>query len=62
VIAAGGQQMKMFTLDDYSELLELRVGEGESLYSCDTSAINNKYLAGGKLGNMYYLSTNKYGE
>ena len=40
--------MKMFTLDDHSELLEFKLPEGETLYSCDSSSINNKYVAGGK--------------
>jgi hypothetical protein len=52
--------MKIFTLDDYAELLELKLPEGESLYTCDSSAINNKYLAGGKRGALYYLAANKY--
>jgi hypothetical protein len=62
VIAAGGNQMKMFTLDDHSELLELRLPESEALYTCDASSINNKYLAGGKGGSLYYLATNKFAE
>ena len=52
--------MKMFTLDDHTELLELRVPATESLFSCDSSAINNKYLAAGKQGLLYYLTTNKF--
>lgn len=39
----------------------MRVPEGESLYTCDTSSINNKYIAGGKKGLLYTLATNKYG-
>ena len=62
VVAAGGQQMKMFSLDDYSEFFELRLPETDSLYSCDTSSINNKYIAGGKKGWLYSLATSKYGE
>jgi hypothetical protein len=54
--------MKMFTLDDHTELLEVKMGEGEALYTCDTSAINNKYLVGGKKGVLYYLATNKFAE
>lgn len=45
--------MKVFALDDYSELLELRVPSTESLFSCDSSALNDKYLAGGKGGLLY---------
>lgn len=62
VVAAGGQQMKMFSLDDYSEFFELRLPENESLYTCDTSSINNKYIAGGKKGWLYSMATSKYGE
>lgn len=51
--------MKMFTLDDFSELLEVRFSEKETIYSCDTSAINNKYLAGGKNGALYYIASVK---
>ena len=54
--------MKMFALDDYSELIEFRLPEDEALFSCDCSSINNKYLAAGKKGLLYYLTNNKYGE
>lgn len=54
--------MKMFSTEDYMEFFELRAGEGESLFTCDSSSINNKYLAAGKKGLLYYLATNKYGE
>lgn len=54
--------MKMFTIDDHSELLELKLPEGEALYTCDSSAINNKYLAGGKKGVLYYMATSKFAE
>lgn len=59
VLAAGGNQMKMFALDNYAELLEVRFPENESIYTCDTSAVNNKYLAGGKGGMLYYLAPAK---
>jgi hypothetical protein len=62
VIASGGQQLKMFTLDDYSEFLEVRAGEGESFFTCDSSATNNKYLVAGKKGILSYLATNKFAE
>jgi hypothetical protein len=52
----------MFSLDDYSELFELRAPPSESLFCCGTSAINNKYVAGGKKGQLYYFATNKFGE
>ena len=54
--------MKMFTIDDHSELLEFKVPEGQTLYSCDSSSINNKYVAGGKKGHLYYLATNKFAD
>lgn len=54
--------MKMFSMDDYSEFFELRTPEDDSLFTCDTSSINNKYMAAGKKGLLYYLATNKYGE
>ncbi len=54
--------MKMFTLDDHTELLQLKLPEGEALYTCDSSAINNKYLAGGKKGVLYYMTTTKFAE
>ena len=51
--------MKMFTTDGYAELFWLKVSKGESLYTCDYSSMNNKYLAGGKNGNLYYLSEHR---
>jgi hypothetical protein len=59
VLAAGGSQMKMFTLDDYSELFEVKADEGEAFYSCDSSISNNKYAVGGKHGSLFYLTSNK---
>ena len=51
--------MKMFSLDDYSQFLELKLPEDESLFSCDCSGNNNKYLAAGKKGLVYYLTNSK---
>jgi len=58
-MACGGQQMKIFSLEDYSEMVEVRFEEGESLYTCDSSYGSNRYLVGGKSGVMFYLGSNK---
>ena len=55
VIAAGGQQMKMFSLNDGSEMLEVRVEENTILYTADSSYSSNKYLTGGNSGTMFYM-------
>ena len=54
--------MKMFALDNFSELLEVRFPQHETIYSCDSSTINNKYLAAGKTGQLYYLAPVKHGD
>jgi len=51
--------MKMFTIDDHAELFEFKAPKGEALYTCNSSDTNNKYLVGGKNGNLYYLAPNK---
>jgi hypothetical protein len=59
LMACGGTQMKIFSLDDYSEMVEVKFDQGESLYSCDSSYSSNRYLVGGKHGSMFYLGSNK---
>lgn len=54
-VAAGGQQMKMFSLNDGSEMLEVRVEEEVTLYTLDSAHSSNKYLTGGNSGAMYYM-------
>ncbi len=51
--------MKIFSFEDYSEMVEVKFEEGESLYSCDSSYSSNRYLMGGKNGSMFYVGTNK---
>jgi hypothetical protein len=58
-MACGGTQMKIFSLDDFNEMIEVKFDEGESLYSCDSSYGSNRYLVGGKNGSLFYLGSNK---
>lgn len=51
--------MKIFSLDDFNEMIEVKFDEGESLYSCDSSYGSNRYLVGGKNGSLFYLGSNK---
>lgn len=54
-MAVGGSQMKMFSLDG-SEMLEVKVEEGTSLYSCDSGYTSNKYMVGGNSGTLFYMA------
>lgn len=56
VIAAGGSQMKMFSVADGSEMLEVKVEEGVSLYTCDSGYTSNKYVTGGNSGTLFYMA------
>lgn len=47
--------MKMFSLDG-SEMLEVKVDEGTSLYSCDSGYTSNKYMMGGNSGTLFYMA------
>ena len=51
--------MKIFSLEDYNEMVEIRFDEGESLYTCDSSYGSNRYMVGGKHGSVFYLGSNK---
>jgi hypothetical protein len=46
--------MKMFSLNDGSEMIEVKVEEG-TLYTADSSYSTNKYLTGGSSGTMFYM-------
>jgi hypothetical protein len=46
-------------MEDFVELISLRTNKAESLYTCDSSSVNNKYLAGGKSGKLYYMAAKK---
>ena len=58
-MAAGGNSLKFFSLDDYSEMLELNFDTSNTIYSCDSGYTGNKYLAGGKDGAMFFFGSNK---
>ena len=58
MVACGGTQMKIFGLSG-KELVEAKFEESESLYSCDSSHSENKFLVGGKAGGLTYLGSNK---
>lgn len=47
--------MKMFSLNDGSEMIEVKVEEGSTLYTADSSYSTNKYLTGGSSGTMFYM-------
>ena len=54
--------MKMFSLTDSSEMLEVRsdetvkANEYTSLYACDSGYTSNKYLMGGNTGTLFYMA------
>jgi hypothetical protein len=49
--------MKMFSLTDGAEMLEVRVDEsGTSLYTCDSGYNSNKYVMGGNSGTLFHLT------
>jgi hypothetical protein len=49
--------MKMFSLTDGAELLEVRLdGNNSSLYTCDSGYSSNKYLMGGNSGTLFHLT------
>jgi hypothetical protein len=57
VIACGGSQMKIFSLNDGAELLEVKVEEANvSLYTCDSGYNSNKYLVGGSTGTLFHFT------
>ena len=56
VIAVGGSQMKMFSLTDGTEMLEVKADDGVSLYTCDSGYTSNKYMMGGNSGTLFYMA------
>ena len=56
-MAVGGNQMKFFSMQDKNEIMELQANPDEAFYTCDSSTLNLKFLAGGKKGNMFYLQS-----
>ncbi len=56
-MAVGGNQMKIFSIKNSTELVEMQVQKEEYLYTCDSSPANFKFLAGGKKGNLFYLQS-----
>ncbi len=48
--------MKMFSIVDGSEMLEVKVDEGVSLYTCDSGYTSNKYITGGNSGTLFYMA------
>jgi hypothetical protein len=57
IVAVGGNQMKLFSINNSSEIVELQVHKEENLYTCDSSPTNFKFLTGGKKGNLFYLQS-----
>jgi hypothetical protein len=48
--------MKTFSLNDGTELLEVRVEDSNgSLFTCDSGYNSNKYLIGGTNGTLFNL-------
>lgn len=37
-------------------MLEVKVEEGSSLYSCDSGYTSNKYMVGGNSGTLFYMA------
>ena len=48
--------MKMFSIVDGSEMLEVKVDEGVSLYTCDSGYTSNKYITGSNSGTLFYMA------
>lgn len=59
VMAAGGSDLKFFSMDDFSEVLTINFDPANTMYSCDSGYTGNKYLCGGKFGEMFYFGSNK---
>lgn len=49
--------MKVFSIKNTSELVELQVSKEDNLYTCDSSPTNFKFLTGGKKGSLFYLQS-----
>mgnify|MGYP003431673368 FL=1 len=48
--------MKMFSLTDGTEMLEVKADDGVSLYTCDSGYTSNKYMMGGNSGTLFYMA------
>jgi hypothetical protein len=60
VVACGGTQMKMFSLNGGEEVLEVKIEDNSgSLYTCDSGYNTNKYLVGGSTGTMFHMTGTK---
>lgn len=51
--------MKMFSVTDGSEMIEVKVEDNISLYTCDSGYNSNKYMMGGNTGLLYYMASVK---
>ena len=58
-MAVGGSDLKIFNVDNFSQILELNFDKENAMYTCDSGHTGNKYLAGGKHGALFYFGSNK---
>lgn len=58
-MAAGGSQVKMFNYVEDREMLELKLTDNNSLYTCDSGRMSNRYCAGSTSGTLYYILSTK---
>jgi len=54
-MAIGGNQMKIYSIKDKTELIEFQADQDDNFYTCDSSTANLRFVAGGKKGNLFYL-------